>query len=416
MHAPARPAAPLTAPARTAAGAGLRGLVVRLHRYFGLAIALFLVLAGLTGSLLVFQTELDAALNPRLFQIEATGPSLSPQDLADRIEAADPRVRARWIPLESEPSRAADVWVEWKVNPATGTLYPAEYNQVFINPVTGEIQGRRTYGAPSLARENLIPFLHTLHSNLYLPGRLGAFLLGTVAILWAIDSLFGFYLTLPKGGPFWRKWGKSWQLKPNASTERRTLDIHRAGGLWLWPVLFVMAVSGVALTLEHEVFEPVVNSVSPVSEPRYLQRPMAPPEKPIEARLSFNEALARATLAARAAGIHELTSGLYNAAELGVYGVGFGTEAGPGIGASWVFVDSRTGETIDVVAATGGTAGDIFMRMQLALHSGTIAGLPTKILAAAAGVLTATLSVTGVILWARKRRARRIRALRAALA
>ena len=37
-----------------------RLLLVRLHRYVGLAIAGFLALAGLTGSLVAFQPELDA--------------------------------------------------------------------------------------------------------------------------------------------------------------------------------------------------------------------------------------------------------------------------------------------------------------------------------------------------------------------
>ena len=48
--------------------------VVRLHRYAGLATALFLLVAGLSGALLAFNHELDAALNPAMLRVTRTEP------------------------------------------------------------------------------------------------------------------------------------------------------------------------------------------------------------------------------------------------------------------------------------------------------------------------------------------------------
>lgn len=56
----------------------MRPLLVLLHRYLGLATALFLALAGLTGSLLAFQHEIDEWLNPTFYHAPAQGPLLSP--------------------------------------------------------------------------------------------------------------------------------------------------------------------------------------------------------------------------------------------------------------------------------------------------------------------------------------------------
>jgi len=42
----------------------MRAFLVLLHRYIGLATALFLLMAGLTGSILAFNHELDEWLNP----------------------------------------------------------------------------------------------------------------------------------------------------------------------------------------------------------------------------------------------------------------------------------------------------------------------------------------------------------------
>ncbi len=61
-----------------------------LHRYVGLALALFL---GLTGSLLAFNTELDRLINPQLFaQVNPDAPRLSLAELCERAEALVPNL------------------------------------------------------------------------------------------------------------------------------------------------------------------------------------------------------------------------------------------------------------------------------------------------------------------------------------
>jgi uncharacterized iron-regulated membrane protein len=45
-----------------------RNLAFSLHRYIGLAVGIILVIVGLTGSLLVFQKELDSVLVKQQFE------------------------------------------------------------------------------------------------------------------------------------------------------------------------------------------------------------------------------------------------------------------------------------------------------------------------------------------------------------
>jgi uncharacterized iron-regulated membrane protein len=45
------------------------------------------------------------------------------------------------------------------------------------------------------------------------------------------------------------------------------------------------------------------------------------------------------------------------------------------------------------------------MNLQLPLHSGNIVGLGGRILISLSGLVTAMLSITGVVIWLRKRRA-----------
>jgi len=67
---------------------------VWLHRWLGLVLAGFLALAGLTGALLVWNQELDAALNPRLFRAEPPTPDAQPLDplrLREIVQARHPQ-------------------------------------------------------------------------------------------------------------------------------------------------------------------------------------------------------------------------------------------------------------------------------------------------------------------------------------
>ena len=51
----------------------LRACLVVLHRWFGLAIAVFLTVAGLTGAVISWDHELDAWLNPQFFEAHEIG-------------------------------------------------------------------------------------------------------------------------------------------------------------------------------------------------------------------------------------------------------------------------------------------------------------------------------------------------------
>ena len=166
----------------------MRPILVRLHRWFGIGTALFLFVSGLTGAVIAWNQELDAALNPGFFYARSPAPALSSLELANRVEAADPRVHVTYLPLGVVPGRTLLMRVEGRPDPATGRPYTLGFNQIAVDPATGIIQGRRDWGAMSLRRLNLMPFLYQFHYTLYLPITgsgiaIGVWLLGVVAIV-----------------------------------------------------------------------------------------------------------------------------------------------------------------------------------------------------------------------------------------
>ena len=85
----------------------MRAILVRLHRYLGLATALFLALAGLTGSVLAFHHELDEWLNPGFYHTSGVGEVLPPERLVARVEQAYPRMQVWYMEFPQEPGHAA---------------------------------------------------------------------------------------------------------------------------------------------------------------------------------------------------------------------------------------------------------------------------------------------------------------------
>ncbi len=173
------------------------------HRWLGLIAAPFLIITGLTGAIISWDHELDDWLNPHLRSVASQGEKIAPLTLASAIEKQYPEIKVASVPLYTDEAESLVLFVMPKQNPETGKLFTPGFNQIFLDPVTGEELGKREWGAVwPVTSENFISFLYKLHFSLHLPemfgtDRWGIWLLGGIAIIWTIDCFIGFYLTLP---------------------------------------------------------------------------------------------------------------------------------------------------------------------------------------------------------------------------
>lgn len=76
-------------------------------------------------------------------------------------------------------------------------------------------------------------------------------------------------------------------------------------------------------------------------------------------------------------------------------------------GRTQVYVDARTGAVLAVRDPRADTAADAFMAWQFPLHNGEAFGPAGRWAVFATGLAPAVLYATGLVLWVRKRRARR---------
>lgn len=393
----------------------MRRWLVRFHRWLGLGTALFLLMSGITGAIIAWDHELDAALNPLFYRAHMQAPALSPLLLADQLEKSDPRIQVTYLPLGLEDGKTLQVGVSPRQNPASGQPFPVTFNQVALDPANGTVQARREWGAISLARLELIPFIYKLHYTLHLPTRggvdLGVWLMGLVGIAWLFDSIIALVVAFPKPG----SWRKSLAFRFRRGGFALTFDLHRSGGVWIWGLLMIVAFTSISMNLGDPVIRPLVSLFSPLTPSPFADQGTGEKKPAAVPDLRRAQILSLAISAARRDGISAPPGGLFYVPAAHLYAVGFfapGEEHGDaGLGNPWLYFDARNGKITGAQIPGRGSAGDIFMQAQFPLHSGRIIGLTGRIVVTLLGVGVAMLSATGLIIWVRKRRGRRVTAM-----
>lgn len=390
----------------------MRSVLVVLHRWCGLFIAGFLFIAGLTGAVIAWDHELDEWLNPQLFQAASgsVDAPIAPLELARRAEAADHRLRISFVPLALEPGHTAMLGVAARPDPSTGTPYPLGFNQLAMDPATGEAQGRRQWGHISLSREHLLPFLYKLHYTMHIPKgwgiEWGVWLMGAVSAVWIVDCFLALWISFPSA----RSWRKSLSFRLRQGSAKLNFDLHRSGGVWVWGLLLMLAVTSVSLNLGNQVMRPLVSVFSPLTPTPFQLREGSSERERDDPLLSREQAIAIAEAESRNRGWIAPAGSIFYAQRFGIYGVAFFSPENDrdddGMGNEVLYLDGDTGAIVGDKVPGHGSAGDIFMQAQLPLHSGRILGTPGRIVMSCMGIVVAVLSMTGLVIWVRKRRAR----------
>lgn len=414
----------------------VKNVFVKVHRYLGLFLALFLVLIAATGSAIAFYRDLERTLNAHLRVVEPQPKGWTIHDalvIRARIEAQDPHAVLTSLQFPQRPDDSLFSRVAPAIDPATGQPFPIAYDEVFANPYTGEKLGERLIGAATLRPAGWPSFLYYLHYALIFPFGLGILLVGILGLAWAFESITGLYLTLPpklkrpkaggaKGRPFLQRWATSWKISQGGNTNRFLLDLHRASGLWLWPLLMIFAVTGFALNLGGDYAAFVKRFAA------YEHYQELPPRPPLAAPLFdppvgwFEAADLGQRYFAREARAQGFTLGkpaaLEYRSDLGLYfflmhtsrdlldAQGTPTETDSPATAATIAIDARDGRFLGLQLPTGQRAGNSVTSWLIALHLTAVGGRAWQVAVSLFGLAVVAISITGALLWWRRRKAR----------
>ncbi len=205
----------------------LRKAVFQVHLWTGIGLGLYVLLACLSGSAIVFESELFSALTPGPRIVAISGPRLSRSELKQAAQRAYPNDPVTQIRESRIPNEAAEVFLQ----------HNGKRNQRLFDPYTGIDLGP--------ARPNSLLFLGwlaQLHMSL-LSGYTGRLVNGVCALFVTLLCLTGAVIWWP-GIHGWRS---SLTIHRKTNFKRLNWDLHSAIGFWTLAFVFMWALTGAYL-------------------------------------------------------------------------------------------------------------------------------------------------------------------------
>jgi uncharacterized iron-regulated membrane protein len=366
---------------------------VWLHRWLGLNLGVWFALVGLTGSVLVFEDEVDAFLNPSLLVETKSGAHLLPHRILDRVDDDFPLAHVERLRVP----RAQDEVYRLLVRVAPHMRAESDRVEAMYSPVSGELLGTRQAEVTSLSRPYLIKTIYEFHRNVLL-GNFGSNIVGLAGFLLMTSALTGMVMAWPRNRSGWKR---VVSVKLRAGATRVLFDVHRSWGAVLCGLLLLATVTGSTLVYLNYARE-IVSLFSEVAP-----FPVVPwREMPKDGWQSFEAIAGKVAVSypdRQLAEVHlpsRPTAGyLFYLRKRGDV---------HRLGDTIVWAHPASGEILFERSSRSRTAGETFMHWLYPLHSGTALGKAGKIAMCLTGIAPLLLVLTGLWVWTRKRRAERV--------
>ncbi len=369
----------------------LRKIFLKIHLYISLWLGAFLVIAGLTGSILVYEHTLDKFFNSESMLIEH--PGNQSKSIAELINSANLQSPIKGAPshiqLPTSPDEALIIRYQM---PAEGNHkgHNHHFYELMLNQYTGEVIGQRDQFT------SLMGLVLRLHFNLF-ADETGQLIMGITSLLTLLLIMTGIYIWWPK----LKHLKAAFIIKRNASPTRFNFDLHKTVGIYTALILFSVSLSGVHFNMPY-VFRPIVNYFSPVDSVRTA----IVSEKVMDVSISTETAINIAEQTFPGIKVQRVS---FPANKLGVYVVsGKQIDEISDKGTTQLSIDQYSGKILKVKDPHQLSAGNAFLNIQLPLHNGEILGEPGRILVLIAGFAPLLLMITGVTHWLKKRRSKRL--------
>lgn len=366
--------------------ARLRRLWLDVHLWIGVGLAVLLIPVSVTGAALVWHDGLERLLHPARF---AVTPSQTTQPVSAIVASAKaafaPGVTIVQVRLPQAPGDPAIVSGRLPGKVAPGAR-PKTVN-AWIDP--GDARVLETADPAA----GLIQVMHRVHGSLMLPG-VGRKVVGWSGWAMFVSCATGLWLWWPRNGAVL----KALRWRRGAST---LFNLHHFVGFWICLPLAVLSLTGVYISFPQSSLA-VMSAIRGEARDGGPQRPPQRRESPAPVAtpaLTPDAAAAKALTGrpdARLTAIAFPTAGKEPAWRISLKAAG-----------------EKDPQTVQVVDATGalkadrGRQGpDPTARLMRRVHDGTDMGLVWQVVVFLGGVAPAVLSVTGLVMWLRRRRRR----------
>ncbi|HEX8378586.1 MAG TPA: PepSY-associated TM helix domain-containing protein, partial [Pedobacter sp.] len=344
--------------------------IFAIHSILGLITGILLLVISLSGCILVFHEEIDKALNPPLLCVKPGQHKTSLDKIFKSASHQFPGsyIRFRHLPANPEAS------IELSVQKQSVWIF------AYYNPYNGDYLGSRN------ARNYFLGWLLGLHYGL-LAGSIGELLVGILSVCLLLSLLTGVYV--------YRKHLLNvlmFRITFKFSNWRKaSSSLHRIIGVWSLLFNLMFAVTG--FWMLRYVFQP--STYQATVEPKSLN-------DPVSVSLDSVVKTAETTFDGfKVSGIHLPKT---KEESINIIGAVSTQNILYGEHANSIEFDPLTGKELSRIDVTKQSAYDKWDSIVFPLHSGLFGNIIVKLIYCVAGLSPSLLSITGFLLWLRRRR------------
>ena len=375
-----------------------------IHLYLSLAAGLVILIACFTGAILVFEKELQETFSPQRYFAESKGQRISPDVLIKNFKAQYPDIKVNGIKTYTDQSRTVELSVTEKNKSAKKEVKAVETKSAkevkgdkgsegvrktaFMNPYTGEVIELYSY------RETFFYKVFALHR--WLLGKNdgpGKYIVGIATLIFLFILITGVILWWPKTRKILNqrlkiKWDGSWK--------RLNHDFHIVLGFYTAIFLFIFSFTGLAWSFQW--FNKGIYTVT-----RSEMKPPAEPPVSVYSKLA-KPVSTNAILETTSAQLKDVL--YYNISipkdSTGVYSVNVLPKDAYEMESNTYYLDQYSGKIIGSQMFSDKNLGQRVRSSFKPVHTGSIFGVYSKVIAFITCLLGATFPVTGTIMWIKR--------------
>ncbi|TPG62423.1 PepSY-associated TM helix domain-containing protein [Hymenobacter nivis] len=375
----------------------LKQAIGKLHLWLGLGSGLVVFVVSLTGAIFTFQDEIRDAVEPwRLVAAPAHGAPLPPSRLHAATVAQHPGATPLYTTYYG-PGRSTTVYFS---DPAGGSYMAS------LNPYTGQLLHEQNL------RTDFFSIVQALHMYLLLPIAVGEWIVGVAVAIFLVMLVTGLVLWWPKRRQERKqrltiKWGSKWR--------RLNYDLHQVLGFYVAAGAFVIALSGLFMS-----FGSWLQAASTLANAghHYPQEETPPRVDTLAAALAPAQPLvdvAYAQVRRQSPTADMVMVGPANDPKQPLYCLTY-QKALHYYHRDEYYFHPVSGQLLGALPHATKSPGKKLGDLNYDLHTGQILGLGGKIVAFLISLISASLPVTGTLLWwGRRHKAKKPAPLRAAV-
>jgi len=380
-----------------------------IHLYLSLAAGIIIFCSCFTGTMLVFEKEIQHALHPQRYAIKPQGTRMTLANLVPEALKQVPKAKLSSVMVYNDPERAIEIAViipekKNKKNAEQAAVKTEKGNgldhkdkkpkadekpnlTLFVNPYTGQVieQFNR--------RQTFMYKVEMFHRFLLgAKNSFGDWVVSISTLIFLFILITGVILWWPKTKAIMRQRLK---IKWDGSAKRLTHDLHIVTGFYTSVFLIVVVLTGLIMTFKwaNATLFAILGSKPPAKEQ---------PKQPLSVYKSNTAAL---SVDAALAGMGKtITTAEYYSVRLprdssATYTINVWPKGAIETTADIYYIDQYSGNLVGSQTFASKSLGQRVRAFVKPVHTGAVYGLPTQIISFVVCALSLIFPVTGVMMW-----------------